>query len=136
MEIAGEEYLFYPKFDLDVAVIRGTSADEKGNITLEDEAVLQENMEIAQAVKSNGGTVIVQVKNIVPAGSMKPREVVVPGIMVDYVLVAPPEHHMQSSAPHLRHRRLPESMLYADNRCIEEYRCGLALDEDHRWQNH
>ena len=135
MEIAGEEYLFYPKFDLDVAIIRGTSADEKGNITLEDEAVLQENMEIAQAVKSNGGTVIVQVKNIVPAGSMKPREVIIPGIMVDYVLVAPPEHHMQTMVTYMNpdwtHRartenvRMPEAPM--DERKIIARRAAMEI---------
>ena len=135
IELAGEEYLFYPKFDLDIAIIRGTTADEKGNITLEDEAVLLENLEIAQAVKQNGGIVIVQVKNVVPAGSLAPREVIVPGIMVDYVLVAPPEHHKQTMVtdmnPDWTHRSRTEDVkmpeLPMDERKIIARRAAMEI---------
>ena len=96
MEIHGEDYLFYPKFNIDVAVLRGTSIDKNGNVTMEEEAVLAESMEIAQAVKRNGGIVIVQAKYLVENGTLKPREVSIPGIMVDYAIIAPTEYHMQT----------------------------------------
>lgn len=98
IKVEGEEYLFYKKFPIDVAVLRGTTCDEKGNVTCEDEILFAESLEIAQAVKQNGGIVIVQVKNIVPAGKLRPREVVIPGVMVDYAMIAPVEHHMQTMA--------------------------------------
>lgn len=96
MEIDGKEYLFYKTFPVDVALIRGTTADEHGNLTMEKEAIYLEVLPIAQAVKNNGGIVIAQVERVVKAGSLDPRMVKVPGIMVDYVVVSKPENHRQS----------------------------------------
>lgn len=98
IEISGEEYLFYPEIPLEVAIIRGTTADESGNITMEDEAIKLEAMSVAQAVKRYGGRVIVQVKNMARNGSLHPKNVVVPGIYVDAVVVSdkPETDHRQT----------------------------------------
>lgn len=96
MTIDNEEYLRYKPFPLNVAIIRGTTADTKGNITFEKECLVLENLSVAMAVKNCGGTVIVQVERVAAFGSLKAREVVVPGILVDYVVVAPQKYHMQT----------------------------------------
>lgn len=89
LEIKGEEYLFYPAFKVDVTVIRGTSADEAGNITMEGEGLYAETLSAAQAAKNSGGIVIAQVKHLKPVGTLDPRQVKVPGIVVDAVVVDP-----------------------------------------------
>ena len=94
--IHGKEYLFYPAFPVQVAFLRGTYADERGNVTLEHEVAPLEATSVAQAVKNSGGVVVVQVEEVVRAGSLDPRLVKIPGIYVDYLVVAPPEEHQQS----------------------------------------
>ncbi|MDR3479365.1 MAG: CoA-transferase [Burkholderiaceae bacterium] len=96
VDFAGEEWLFYPCPKIDVAIIRGTLADENGNITLDKEGVLLEQLAIAQAAKACGGIVIAQVERIVQAGSLHPKQVKIPGLVVDYVVLGQPENHMQS----------------------------------------
>lgn len=96
IQLGGEEWLWYKPFPVDIALIRGTSADEKGNISIEREAVSMEILPIAQAVKSCGGIVIAQVERIVQAGSLNPLLVKVPGIVVDYIVVAEPDQHKQT----------------------------------------
>ena len=98
VEFEGQEWLYYPSPKIDVAIIRGTVADERGNITLDKEGVLLEQLSIAQAAKRWGGKVFVQVERIVKAGSLHPKAVKVPGFLVDYVIVAQPENHMQTIA--------------------------------------
>lgn len=93
IEIEGQEKLLYKAQKLDVAFIRGTTADEKGNITMEKEAMTLEATSMAQAVRNCGGKVIVQVSKIVQAGSLNPRLVVIPGIYVDYVVVCEESCH-------------------------------------------
>lgn len=87
-ELDGEEYLFYKAFPLHVALLRGTTADENGNITFEKESVLNEGLVVAQAAKNSGGIVIVQVEYMAKKGSLHPKEVKIPGALVDYVVVA------------------------------------------------
>lgn len=83
----GQEVLCYKNPRIDVAIIRGTSADEFGNISAEKEPVTLGARIIAMAAKACGGKVIVQVSRIVKNGSINPQRVMVPGIMVDMVVV-------------------------------------------------
>jgi len=99
MVIDGEEYLFYKSKPIDVAIIRGTTADERGNITIEHESLKLEILEIALAAKSSGGKVIVQVKRTAAAGTLNAKDVVVPGEVVDAVVVCDDvkEYHRQTA---------------------------------------
>jgi len=97
MEIDGEEYLFYKAFPVDVGIIRGTTADPDGKVTMEKEALTLEAQAIAMAARNSGGIVIVQVERIAERGTLNPRQVKIPGILVDCVVVAEkPEYHMQT----------------------------------------
>ena len=81
-----------------MAVIRGTTADELGNVTLDEEAVLLGQLPMAQAAKNSGGIVIAQVKYVAQAGTLHPKHVRVPAPLVDYVVVASsPEFHPQTA---------------------------------------
>lgn len=91
-----EDWLFYKGFPVDVAIIRGTTADPLGNITTEKEAISLEILHLAMAARASGGYVICQVERVAEAGSLDSRDVRVPGILVDAVVVASPEQHQQS----------------------------------------
>lgn len=95
----GEEWLLYkaPK-KIDVAVIRGTIADEFGNISMDKEGLKLGQIAAAEAARATGGKVICQVERIVKGGSLHPKAVEVPGILVDYVYVAKPEYQWQTAA--------------------------------------
>lgn len=89
MEIDGEEHLFYPSWPLDVGFLRATSADEHGNLSFEDEPITSCALAMALAVKASGGTVIAQVRKIVPRQSRPVHDVRVPGELVDRIVVEP-----------------------------------------------
>lgn len=93
-----EEYLFYPAFPVDVALIRATSADPDGNLSLEREALTTEVLALAQAVHNSGGTVIAQVERVVERHDLPAQMVRVPGVLVDVVVVAGPADHPQTFA--------------------------------------
>ena len=80
MEIDGKEWLFYKAMPINVAFLRGTTADPEGNVTLERECLDLDNLAMAMAVKNSGGVVIVQVERIAKSKSLNPRHVVVPSI--------------------------------------------------------
>ena len=96
VELGGKQTLFYKAFPINVAFIRGTTADPDGNVTMERESLLLENLSMAIAAKNSGGYVICQVERIAQEGSLDSRQVKIPGVMVDCVVVAESEHHMQT----------------------------------------
>jgi len=96
VEVEGEDWLFYTVGTVDVAFIRGTTADPSGNITMEKESLTQDNLAQAMAAKNCNGIVIAQVERVAEQGSLNPRDVKIPGMLVDCVVVAEPHNHMQS----------------------------------------
>lgn len=96
VNLLGEERLLYKAFPVDIAFIRGTTADERGNISMEKESVQLDALAIAQAVKNSGGKVIVQVERVTAANSIDPKLVKIPGILVDFVVVAESDHQWQT----------------------------------------
>ncbi len=137
MHIDGQEYLFYRTFPIDVAIVRGTTADPDGNVTMEREALTLEALSIAMAAHNSGGRVIVQVERIAERGSLNPRQVKIPGIMVDCVVVAERrEDHMQTfaeyySAAFAGEMRVPMNTLQPldmGERKIIARRAALELD--------
>jgi propionate CoA-transferase len=94
--IGGEEWLFMKAFPVDCVFIRGTTADTRGNVTMEREALIVDSLAMAMAARNSGGIVIVQVERVANPETLNPHAVIVPGILVDYVVVADPEHHMQT----------------------------------------
>ena len=83
------EWLLFHAFPIDVAVIRGTTADEDGNISMEGEAVQGEMLSMAMAARNSGGIVVAQVRQLARRGSIPQRDVKVPAALVDYVYVDP-----------------------------------------------
>ena len=88
VDFEGEEYMFYKSFPVNVALLRGTEIDEKGNMTLSKDSGLTEQLAIATATKNSGGIVIAQAETLAAAGTLHPKDVVVPGILVDYIVIA------------------------------------------------
>ncbi len=100
IKLDGKEYLFYQAPKPNVALIRGTTSDEIGNITMEKEGIFGTVLNIAQAAKArpDPGIVIAQVERIARFGSLNSQHVLVPGPLVDNVVVSPPNYHWQSGS--------------------------------------
>lgn len=89
VEFAGDEWLFFPTITPRVAIIRATTADERGNLSFEHEGAFLGALDQALAARNSGGVVIAQVKRVVRAGSINPQHVHVPGTLVDHVVIDP-----------------------------------------------
>src|SRR5215216_422970 len=89
VEFDGEEWLFYRAIPIDVAIVRGTTADELGNISMEHEGAYLGALDQALAARNSGGVVIAQVERITTGGSLPPQQVRIPGTLVDLVVVVP-----------------------------------------------
>lgn len=98
IEVEGQELLLYKPFPIHVALIRGTVADENGNLTMDNEPVIMEALPLAMAAKNSGGIVIAQAHNLAMADTLHPKNVKVPGTLIDYVVIAKPENHHQTQA--------------------------------------
>ncbi len=107
IEIDGDEALLYKTFPIQVALIRATTADSDGNLSLEREALTLETLSLATAVHNSGGIVIAQVEQLAERGSLNPREVKVPGVLVDCVVLA------ESAAEHPQTFATPYSAAFA-----------------------
>ncbi|MGO9360376.1 MAG: acyl CoA:acetate/3-ketoacid CoA transferase [Xanthobacteraceae bacterium] len=94
--LGGQQCLFYKTFPIDVGIIRATTGDADGNLTMEKEALTLEALAIAMAAHNSGGIVIAQVERVAESGTLNPRQVKIPGILVDCVVVARPENHWQT----------------------------------------
>jgi propionate CoA-transferase len=135
IHIDGEEWLFYRARPINVVFIRGTTADPAGNITMEREALTLDNLAMAMAAKNSGGVVIAQVERIAARGSLNPRQVQIPGVLVDCLVLAEPEHHRQTyataySPAFASEIRVPVDMRSTgrlDARKIIARRCALEL---------
>jgi len=97
IELGGETYLWYKTFPIHVGLIRGTRADRRGNISMEEEGIIGDGLPIAQAAKNHGGIVIAQVREVVDRIE-DPKSVRVPGLLVDALVISPEEHHGQTFA--------------------------------------
>lgn len=98
IQFDGVEYLSYKTFPVDVAIIRGTTADVDGNISFEKEALTIECLSMAMAAKNSGGRVIVQVERTAERNTLKLTDIRIPGILVDQIVISHPENHQQTFA--------------------------------------
>jgi propionate CoA-transferase len=134
ISLAGREWLFYRPFSVDVALLRGTTADEDGNVTMEQEAVFAEMLSMAQATRRLGGVVIVQVRRLAKRGTLPAKDVKIPGMLVDLVVV---DRHQRQTYPtdyspaYAGELRIPDSAiepLVFDARKVIARRAAMELE--------
>jgi len=129
----GDEYLFFKPFHVDVCFLRGTTADEDGNVTMEEEAVFGEMLSEAQATRRCGGVVVVQVKRMAVRNTLPAKQVKIPGMLVDCVVVVPGQRQTYATAyspAYAGELRIPLSdlpVLPLDARKIIARRAALEL---------
>jgi propionate CoA-transferase len=134
--LGGEEALFYPRQPVDVAIVKGTTADEHGNISLERDPFTLGVFYIALAARNSGGTVIVEVTRTAAAGSLHPKSVVIPAPLVDYVVVTSEEFEDEHDPTMsgevrvaLRPPRLPlDERIVIARRAVQEFRPGNVVN--------
>ncbi len=110
VELAGKQWIFYKPYHVDVTFLRGTTADEDGNITMEQEAVFGEMLSMAQATHNQGGVVIVQVARLAQRNTLPAKQVKIPGMLVDLVVVDPEQrqtYQMKYSPAYSGEVRIP-----------------------------
>lgn len=130
IEIDGKEYLMYKTPKLDACFIRGTTADPAGNITLEKEAAFLDVLTIAQATKANGGVVICQVERL-SAAKAHPKMVKVPGVLVDFIVVAPDQKQTRIESHNPAYSGeivLPRELVLEHNKKLEEMSAGITAE--------
>ena len=135
IQIDGEDALIFKTFPINVGIIRATSADADGNLTMEREALTLEALSIATAAHNSGGVVIAQVERIAERGALNPRHVKVPGVLVDCVVIARSENHWQTfgtpyQAGYSGELRVPSTsiaILALDERKIIARRAAMEL---------
>ena len=96
IQLGGRDWLWYKSFSVNVAIIRGTTADELGNMSMEKEISTYEVISMATAAKRFGGKVIVQVERVATKHSLHPKYVKLPGVLVDAIVVGKPDNHRQT----------------------------------------
>ena len=135
LEIKGESWLFYKAFPINVALVRGTTSDPDGNITMEREALILDGLSLATAARNSRGLIIAQVERIAANESLNPREVQIPGVMIDCVVAAEAENHRQTYGGTYNHafsgrQRVPldrlEPMRMSERKIIGR-RCAFEL---------
>jgi acyl CoA:acetate/3-ketoacid CoA transferase len=89
VDLAGEEVIYYPRLPVDVALVKGSAADERGNLYYDREAFDHGTIEVAMAAHQSGGRVIAEVNRVVPPGEIHPRMGRIPGRLVDAVVIQP-----------------------------------------------
>lgn len=124
IQLNRREWLFYKAFPIDVALLRGTTADEKGNVSLEKEAGSLEVLPISQAARNSGGLVIVQVEQVVPEGKLNPWLVKIPHILVDVLVISRKENHWQTFGEEYNPAYSGEQKV-----SLENLLAAMALDE-------
>jgi propionate CoA-transferase len=134
VEFKGREWLFYKPFDIQVAFIRGTTADQDGNLSMEDEPIFGDMLSMAQATRRCGGLVVAQVKRLAQRGTLPAKSVKVPGMLVDVVVVEPEQYqtyqtrHDPAFAGEVRVPLDAFPKLPLDERKIIARRCAIELE--------
>jgi propionate CoA-transferase len=131
--VEGKEWIFYKPYKIDIAFLRGTTADEDGNVTMEREAIFGEMLSMAQATRRNGGIIIVQVAQLAQKGTLPAKQVKIPGMLVDLIVVDPAQRQtylMEYSPAYAGEIKVPTNEitpLPLDSRKIIARRAALEL---------